>query len=220
MAGTYPLCKTIKAYRLDCGCLKYDCESTATMQEVESCLVDTLFKENGQYDFHCDKLETQADIVLTESLGVCSLQLDGEIPNLLCLLESEDCEIPPTGHFKYKDSYGIIYVTDWEYYNDTIDITWTTYDPHVPGEAPSGFMIGKQVYRKGVITTTRQIVEKLDVNTSSEYDINIILDETVQTVDYFRVTFDCGDEVAKDVFKYHLDCAVLDDLEFDIGSGA
>lgn len=219
MAGSFPICKAVKAYRLDCGCLKYDCGSQATSQEIESCLIDSYFKDNGKYDFNCDKIEVQSDIVLSEIFGTCSLQLDGEIPNFLCLLESENCQIPATGHIKYKDVYDIIYVVDWEYYNNTIDITWTTYDPHIPGEDPSGFMIGKQVYRKGIITTIRQIIERLEVSTSGEYDINIILDESVQIVDYFRTTFDCGDEVVKDVFKYHLNCGITDDLELESGSG-
>ena len=220
MAGTSPNCTTIKAYRLDCGCLKYDCGSLATSQEIDACLIENYFKPNNQYDFNCDQLETQADIVLSETVGTCSIQLDGFIPNLLCLLGTEDCEIPATGHIKYKDSYGIIYVADWEYYNNTIDITWTTYDPHIPGENPSGFMIGMQVYRKGIITTTRQIIERLETSTNGEYDIDITLESTVQVVDYFRTTFDCGDEVAKDTFKYHLDCGITDDLEIETGSGA
>jgi len=226
MAGSYNLdCRPIKAYRLDCGCLRYECSAgssgtevssgsqVTTSQEINSCLIDRFRDNDGKFDFRQDKLETEADIVLKEEVGACTILLDGTIPNLFCLQGNADCSFPATGHFRYKDSYGIMYVNDWEAYGNRIDITFTTYDPRVPGEAPSGFMIGLQVYRKGVITTIRQVIEINDGVAT------IVQENSTQKVDYFRTTFDCGDEQFTDPFTYHLNCGIIDELEIDsIGS--
>lgn len=226
MAGSYNIdCRPIKAYRLDCGCLRYECNTgstgssagssgqTTTAQEINSCLIDRFKNSDGKFDFEQDKVETEADIVLAETFGACSVLLDGTIPNLFCLNESENCVIPPTGHFRYKDEYGIIYVNDWEAYGNRVDITFTTYDPRVPGEAPSGFMIGLQVYRKGIITTIRHVIEVIDGVAT------ILQENSIQKIDYFRTTFDCGDEPFTDPFTYHLNCSVTDEVEIDsIGS--
>jgi len=217
------ICQDIKAYRYDCGCLYYSCGSgtdiTAGSEpaapQINSCLFGDYFLVNGKIDFSCDQLETQADIVLSESIGVCSEVFDGGIENFMCLVNSgNECEFPASGTFKFTDGNGIIYVTQWESYSNRIDITWTTFDPRVPGEEPSGFMVGKQVYRHGVITTTRQILEYTDEGTT------VIEEASEQRIDFFRTTFDCGDVVSEDPFRYHFDCAVSDILEIDEISGS
>jgi len=208
------ICPNLTPYRLDCGCLKYPCsgtDETGGEPDTLPCSI-SLFIKNQILDTNCDQLDTDWKIVLSESIGACSLSLNGEdIPNLMCLLESDDdCNFPTTGHFKFKDDYGIIYVSDWEYAGGRLDVTWTTFDPVLPGQEPQGFMVGMQVYRKGIITTTRQILEK-DSN-----DITTIVSEgSQQTIDFFRTTYDCGDERPDDKFRYHLDCAITDELEIE-----
>lgn len=206
------ICDTIKAYRYDCGCLYYECEeSSESAQTIEACLQDRFYKIDDKYDFGCDQLETTSDIVLSEAVNVCSEVFDGNIDNFFCLLDGGDnCEFPVGGKIKHKDDYGIIYVAEWEAHSNRIDITWTTYDPRVSGEDPEGFVVDKQVYRKGIITTTRQVLDR------DEDDNVTIVEETYeQKVDFFRTTFDCGDEVFNDEFRYHYDCAVTDELEID-----
>lgn len=211
----------IKAFRYDCGCLHYECGTgvtdigTGEPQELQDCLIPKYFQPNGLYDFNCDQLLTNADIVLSEQIGACSLTFDGTVDNFFCLIESDsDCNFPSDGHFKYVDPYGIIHIVDWEAFGTRIDITFTTFDPRVPGQPDEGFILNKQVYRRGVITTTRQIVEKVDGV------VEILSENSVQDIDFFRVTFECGDEIATDPFRNHYDCAVSDELEiFEPGTG-
>lgn len=223
MASAGDYCIEVKPYRLDCGCNLYGCEGSTDITGVEganpkelSCLTNSFVDDNGRYDFNCDQVETEFSVLFEEMIGVCSATVNGEdIENLFCLLETEDCEIPSSGSFRYKDSWNIIYDVSWEYFANRIDITYTVFDPRVPGEPDEGFVMGHQVYRKGVITTTRLIAQL-----ESDGSTTIIENAYVQKIDFFRVTFECGDTKFTDPFKWHLDCAVSDELEIEeVGTG-
>lgn len=215
-----PFCAIFSPIRLDCSCLKFDCGSEGTIPEitvnVPECTVD-LFECEKRLDFNPDCIEIDSTIVLSEQVGTCSTLLDGTIKNLICRLVDgaipEDDAIPSEGSFKFTDTYGVTYIVDFEQFADTMDITFTILDPRVPGEDPTGFVVGTQVFRKGIVSTVRQILRLED-------DSVVVVSEGMeQKTDFINTNFVCGDQPSVDDFCYHVDCAVSDDLEIEVISG-
>lgn len=217
-SGSDPFCALYAPTRLDCNCLKFQCDGSGTqgtepILTTEQCTID-LFICNQRLDFNPDCVVLEPTVVLTETQGTCSLLVNGTIQNMMCRLVDgeipEDDAIPPTGHFRFTDDYGIIYVVDFEQFADTMDITFTTYDPRVPGEDPSGFLIGTQVFRKGIVTTIRQILKREDDS------VVLVSEGSEQRIDFFRTNFACGDELSSDDFCYHVNCAISDFLDIEV----
>jgi hypothetical protein len=212
---------TFEPFRLDCGCAQFDCDATGitgltttagtdTSIEIDRCNID-LFRTDDKFDPECDQVSLNSTIILTEEYGSCSILLDGTIPNLLCQFNSDGTipdTIPDQGTVFFQDEYGIIYESFWEIVNSRMDITTVTKSPRVWGEDPEGFIQNRRVFRKGIITTIRQILE---INEDGTY---IIIGEgSEQKVDFFQTTFGCGDERPEDRFCYHLDCAITEDVQ-------
>lgn len=121
--------------------------------------------------------------------------------------------IDPAGIVFFQDEYGQFYDVQWETIGAVLDITTTTSQPYVWGENPQGFIKNGILFRKGIITIHRQVLELLS-------DGYIIIAEGVsQFEDFIQMNFPCG-QGPTDPFQYHLDCAVLDDTHFKVLEGS
>lgn len=220
--------------RLDCECARFVCggtgatfitgsEMVTAMTEcgdpklnLSQCHLDFFQAPDGTFDFNCDQLDILGRIKLTEKVGVCSRMLDGSIPNMLCILTNgviTDLDIPPEGKVHYKDDYGIIYDVNWVYVNNVLDILTVTKQPNVWGEPDTGYVSNRRVFRRGIITSIRQIIRVND----GGYEL--IGEGVEQKVDYFQSNALCGDEQFVDNFCFHLDCYVTDQLDFEVICG-
>lgn len=205
-------------YRLDCGCLKYGCEPTVatnpTPVTVNRCPIDFYQLPDGSYDFNPDRVDISRTMILKEMFGAGSIQLDGTIPNLFSFDEdkvlggpSEFVEnVPKVGQFQFVDDYGIIYRGVFETLGDRIDVTIRTQDPRVWGQEPTGEVLNRRVYRDGIISTERQIIQ------TAEDGYLVIAEGAEQEVTRFQTTFGCGDERMEDPFLYRLDYNITDDV--------
>lgn len=218
LSVTDPLWQHYKGWRYDCGCEFFDC-SADSRERVDRCHVD-LFEQMGQFVPDCDQVELDLDLVMSDTIGICSTQFDGTIPNHLCF--DEDAieltvseKFPPEGSFFFVDSYGIQYRGAFEVSGDRIDITLETKDPRVPGQAPQGSFNGIEVFKRGLVTTLRQIVE---APATSEEDATVIAEGCEQVVETFKTNFTCGDERPTDPFAFKYSCAVVDELEITTGT--
>lgn len=227
-----PQFKFYKPFRLDCGCMFFNCPSgtgsASVVPHVNRCLIPDFFDESGDLDPNTDRLDMDRTMILEENVHARSLALekypltaafgDQEIPNLISF-DPEKLQMqivgnfPPAGSFFFVDPYGVIHDGSFETEGNRIDITVTTKDPRIPGEQPTGFIKDGRVYRKGVITTCRQILEVVGNS------VNILASGCQQKVDFFQSTFQCSDKRPSDPFAYHCDNAIFDGLELDIVCG-
>jgi hypothetical protein len=221
--------------RLDCECLRFSeaCGSGGSeipfwngsgtepgKIPIQSCSLEQFIDKDGNYDFNCDRVEAEETVVLPESVGVCSTQLDGTIPSLLCLLSNgliplDPMTLPPTGSFRYRDDYGVIYDGIFEYNGTAIDITVVIFSPRVPGEPDQGRVVvddqGRHIYfKRGTLTTKRQIIEI----TPTGY--RIISEGGDTRISTERINDICGERPCTDEFCFHLDCQTLDDLDIEV----
>lgn len=208
-------------YRLDCDCVRYDCRTGTAGTEITAsgdvhlninpCMLGQFQLRDGTYDWNQDQLTIQQKMVLAEHIGTCSKRLDGEIPNMLCLLS--DGVIPPksailpSGAFRFKDDYGTIFEGSFIFQNSILDIVYMTKIPYVWGEPIVGFQKGLLVFRKGIITIIHEIYA---IHADGSY--RLLGRVTDQRIDFFQTNVGCGDLPFADNFCYHLDCAVLDDV--------
>ena len=70
-----------ESLRLDCGCLLVDCDPSVEGDTI--CSADTFLDDDGDYDWNCDHLQMDLNLLEIEPIGVCSIQVDGTIPTLL-----------------------------------------------------------------------------------------------------------------------------------------
>jgi len=208
-----------KPYRLDCGCSMIDCDTTAqgtiaASPTIERCNMVYFVDQNGVLDFDHDKIDIFSTMVLRENVAACSLRLNGELSSLL-VIDQDKVTTNSSGVTSYKfiDDWGIIntgsFITD----GTKMDITWTTFEPRVWGEPDTGYKQGTKVFRKGTITTQRQILQTLGGQ------IYILAEGFEQYIGYFQANVVCGDTRAIDPFIYHNDCAITDEIEFEISCG-
>lgn len=239
LVKTEPQYRFYKPFRLDCGCMFFNCPPTGTftsgeptssehVPHVDRCLIPDFFDKDGDLDPNTDRLDVDQTMILEENVHANSIALekypltaafgDQEIHNLLSF-DPEKLQLfisgkfPPSGNFFYVDPYGIINEGSFETEGNRIDITVITKDPRVWGEEPTGYIKDGRVYRKGTITTCRQILELVGNS------VNIIAAGCNQIVDFFQSTFQCGDKRPSDPFAYHCDNAIFDGLEIDIVCG-
>jgi len=209
----------VKSYRLDCGCLYYSCDTAATATDlrIDGCNIEFFLDQAGDLSFECDKTDIFRTMILSESFSTCSYRLNGEITNLFTLDESkisiDTSGQIPIGRFKWADEWGTIFDVSFQSTGNTLDITWAVFEPRVWGESDTGFVDGRQVFRKGVITLRKQVTKIVDGQ------IYILTDLAEQSVGYFQSNLVCGDERFVDPFVFHVDCGITDDVEFDIECG-
>ena len=216
-------------YRLDCDCLKFPCGGSTgstgstgltgsidynSFVNVMTCPINLFLTSDG-IDPNCDRISTQSNLVFREEFGSCSFALDGEIPNLLCVLGEDgliqgNFDILSFGSIYWQDFYGIIYESYWVYNYFPgdgcwyLDILMITKSPGVWGQPMEGYVEGVKVFKKGIITRTRMIIKVC----GSSYEIRGKADE--QEVDFFQVNQTCGQRKFVDSFCLHLNCGVSD----------
>lgn len=108
-----------------------------------------------------------------------------------------------SGNIFYIDEYDQQYITEWSTTNGVIHIISTVKMPQIWGEADSGYIQNGIVYRKGLITVTRQLLRI----TSDGYDV--VAEGIDQYHDYFRTNFNCV-EGPSDIFKFHINNSIVD----------
>jgi len=83
--------------RLDCGCLLFDCDRSTVerlwvavdesgfldFDHASICSLDQFYDQDGELDVNCDHLVVERIMKLEETIGTCSIRLDGTIETLL-----------------------------------------------------------------------------------------------------------------------------------------
>lgn len=111
----------------------------------------------------------------------------------------------PSGNVFYEDEWNQKYEIIWETVGDVIDMTSVIKQPYVWGELPDGFVRNGVLYRKGLVTTTRQVIRPL------QNGYVIVAEGVSQIVDYIQMNYPCGGGPS-DRFKHHLDYSVSDEI--------
>ncbi len=203
-----------KGYRLDCGCLKYDCGgSTASDGSLIPCSISRYVDDRGNLDLNPDQVQMLPKMKLLETFpGGDGTIMDGSLDTMFELAESEG-----SGSFdNFVDEYGVVYSARWQSAGpDTLEITTIIKDPRVPGKPDAGRVLrtanGLRVFRTGVITTIFERVRKCE-------DTSIVVEKTsTQEIGEFQCTFGCGDEKG-DPFTRHMSHSISDSIEMIIGT--
>lgn len=119
-----------------------------------------------------------------------------------------------TGTFTYRDVYGQLYTNIWSWaYNRTVlDLTVVTEQPYIWGELPSGVFRGKDLYRRGIITVHRTVIQP------NPDGYTILAEGYSQYIDFVRASFHCS-PLPVDPFLNHLDQGLTDELHCRVTSG-
>lgn len=120
--------------------------------------------------------------------------------------------LPSSGSFRYVDDYKTIYEVTWETTTSGLDITTVTKVPYVWGQPDTGYRRGTALFRRGIVTTHRQII----ANDPTGYVIRS--EGFTQAVDFFQVNFPCGAQ-PYDPFGYHLNNGVSDSDDLIVTCG-
>lgn len=118
--------------------------------------------------------------------------------------------LPTSGQVFFQDDYGIIYEASWTTINGVLDITSTVKQPNVWGEPDAGYLSGRIVWRRGIITVTRTL-------SLADQPYTVLAEGSLQYVDYFQASFTCR-PVPTDHFAYHFDNLIVDDA-YGIAAG-
>lgn len=123
---------------------------------------------------------------------------------------------PPSGSIFFKDIYSQLYNVEWETILhdglELLDFTTVVKIPYVWGQIDEGFIKDKQVFRRGICMTQRQIfapaIDGYEIVAEGESAIICI----------FQSTFSCG-TAPTDPFRHHLDQALCDQIEGIVACG-
>jgi hypothetical protein len=177
------------------------------------CNSEALFDRHGVYDPFCDKVEIDIAAILTEQLNLCDRLNNNDLNSTFCINEECLASETPQGFYNYQDSYGVINEGSWIVSGNVLDLEFTTKDPRIPGEEPQGYLDGIKVFRKGIVTTTRQIFHLTD-------DGVILLAEGLeQEIDFYQSNVVCNEPLRENPFPYDVNCAAQANLEFDYNYG-
>jgi hypothetical protein len=212
-----------KGYRLDCGCLSSLCGTDDESEDIAACGINEFINEFGQYEFNPDRLTVAPIISLTESANTDLFELDTTNEILFELLQingvvSENGypasnPYPDNGTFTYKDHYGVIYEISWEVTDEFLDIVVLTKDPRVPGvSADTGRVVGHEIYRNGVLTTTRTVMREVNEVWS------IIASGSTSVIGEFQSTWVCASPLTNP-FVYHVDHSIQDSFSYSLDGG-
>jgi hypothetical protein len=195
---------------------------TASSEEdvFTRCPVNSFQLSDGSFDFNCDRVEIIPTMILEESYGAKTCILDGSIPNMMSFDDQKEVfrtiltafgeRFPEEGSFQFIDDYGVIYRAIFETFNDRLDYTLQTQDPRVWGETATGEIKNRRVFRDGIVTNERQIIQVSDVG------YMILAEGFNQVQNRFQTTFGCGDDIFENPFAFTLDNAIVDDVIFVI----
>lgn len=110
-----------------------------------------------------------------------------------------------TGNLFYRDEWEQFYKVDWTTTNGVLDITSVVMTPFKWGEPRQGQIVGGILYRRGVITVTRQVLR------ANAQGYEVVAEGVSQYEDLIQMNFPCGGG-PKDVFKFHCDRPVVDEV--------
>jgi phage tail P2-like protein len=184
--------------------------------QIDRCPLPLFQLEDGSYDWNCDRVTLTPKMILDEAYGSTTCLMDGSIPNMMSFDDEKAVfntivtafdVFPQEGSYQFIDDYGLIHVGVFETMEDKLDITTQIRDPRVWGEAPTGEVKNWKVFRDGVVTTERQIIQVAD------FGFVILAEGADQIVQRFQTTFGCGDEQYEDPFAFHLDANIVDDVD-------
>ncbi len=119
----------------------------------------------------------------------------------------------PEGHILFKDEYDTLYNVDWRTVSGVIDFTSTVGQPFVWGKSRTGFMRDGVLFRRGIVTITRQVLRPF----SGGYEI--VAEGSSQYEDDIQMNFPCQTGPT-DPFKYHLDRFLVDELAITVTDGS
>jgi hypothetical protein len=193
--------------RNDCGCL--DCGGSDANDR--QCMIDKMRTANGTIDAHCDQLSVLPKLKLNETFGSCSNINDGSIPDSFRLKDAQT-----EGSFFFKDNYDTQYEVEYKFYDNRLDILTTTKIPHVWGESPAGEIINGRVFRRGIVTIDRKIIEFY----ASSYQIISAGGE--QRIELIQTSWKCGDKIplkAETIFGDFFNCGIKEVVEMLISCG-
>jgi len=208
-------------HRLDCGCLHLICTDdsngvdidgfgTGPISSMITCTVADFLSEYGSADN--DQVEYDRRMVLTEAVDASLEGIDDPGSSLFSLnqvLTSDGWQVnanggeganpfPPAGSIAYKDAHDTIHEAHWETIDYYLDLITITREPRVWGVSyKTGKLVDKEVYRKGIVTTTRQIF----INTDSGWQL--VAEASEQTIELYKSTYSCNTPFT-DPFSLHL----------------
>ncbi|MDP1711953.1 MAG: phage tail protein [Candidatus Nanopelagicaceae bacterium] len=206
-----------RGWRFDCDCLRFDCGTGTGGTELpdvtvpDSCLSDKMRHPNGVFDPSCDQLETLIRMLLIEKFGCCSDVYDGTILNYLNVVGSQT-----SGSYIFRDSWDTIYEFSFRRYDNRIDIVTVTKIPYVWGEPQTGEIRNGRVWRRGIVTAERQMLEIIPGG------YRILASGSEQAVELFQTSFMCDDvapQKISDVFTRTIDCGIKDECSARIRCG-
>lgn len=116
------------------------------------------------------------------------------------------------GTIFFKDDYDVVYHTTWETIGGVLDVTSTVGSPIVWGEQASGYQLNGILYRRGIITITRQVLRPL----ANGYEI--VAEGVSQFIDFIQMNYPCQPG-PQDNFKYHLNNPLVDQTEIVVTDG-
>lgn len=118
----------------------------------------------------------------------------------------------PNGRILFKDDYDTLYEVDWKTVGGAIDLTSIVGQPFVWGKAASGYIRDGVLFRRGVVTITRQVLRPFD----GGYEI--VAEGSSQYEDDIQMNFPC--QVGPtDPFQYHLNHPIVDELQTVVTDG-
>jgi len=118
----------------------------------------------------------------------------------------------PSGSIFYQDAYLMFYLAEWDTVGTRIDITSIIMQPYVWGEEADGYVRDRILYRRGIITVHRQILQPTD----DGYEI--LAEGVSQYIDYIQMSFPCGGGPS-DPFAYHINCSPQEEIDIKVTDG-
>lgn len=125
--------------------------------------------------------------------------------------------IPDSGSKFYRDDWGTLYLTEWT--SSVVDgvkifdFSSIIKQPYVWNEIDQGYIKNKHVFRRGIVTYKRSIIECFDDG------YNVKSEGFEQKIEYFDTTFPCH-PVPTDNFSNHLNEIVTDECTTLVTSGS
>jgi hypothetical protein len=118
----------------------------------------------------------------------------------------------PSGQIWYMDEYHTFYEVAWDTVGGVVDITSTTRQPGVWGQAPEGKIVNNILFRKGIITIHRQVLRP------GVDSYEIVAEGISQFEGFVQMNFPCSPG-PQDIFVHHLNNGMVDEVEMVMASG-
>lgn len=118
----------------------------------------------------------------------------------------------PSGRIFYKDEFDQIYRVEWSTVGGVIDLTSTVEQPFVWGRTPQGYIRNGVLFRRGVVTITRQALRPF------EGGYEVVAEGTSQFEDDIQMNFPC-ERGPTDPFTYHLNAPIVDGVDVTVTDG-